>query len=96
VGTFGRWRQLRHTHAHQACGADYRAQDEDFTLKEAMLLSKLRLQEERKDDDSRAPGSTDTTDGATDGVNLYAARLSPLPRRCILAGQLISGVHAAN
>jgi hypothetical protein len=40
-----------------------------------MLLSKLRFQEERKDDDdSRAPGSTDTTDG----VNLYAARLSLL------------------
>jgi hypothetical protein len=44
-----------------------------------MLLSKLRFQEERKDDDdSRAPGSTDTTDGVTDGVNLYAARLSLL------------------
>jgi hypothetical protein len=45
-------------------------QSEDFTLREALLLAKLRMQEERKDDDdSRAPGSTDTSDSAD--ANLY-------------------------
>lgn len=47
-------------------------QSEDFTLREALLLAKLRMQEERRDDgDSRAPGSTDTSDSVE--ANLYVS-----------------------
>lgn len=44
---------------------------EDFTLREALLLAKLRMQEERRDDgDSRAPGSTDTSDSVEANLKL--------------------------